>query len=97
MASMEATWGMAGEAAVTPFDLDALYRETAKAREVEYSPNTTTRAGCPIALRGRELTLADGTVVTYERTLLTELAREYLDLVKRYLRAEPDATVRELT
>ncbi len=30
MASMEATWRMAGEAAVvTPFDLDALYREQA--------------------------------------------------------------------
>jgi hypothetical protein len=77
-------------------DLDELYRAVAKAREVEFSPNKTTRAGCPVALRGHELALADGTVVTYERTLLTELSREYLELVKRYLRAEPDATVSAL-
>ncbi len=72
-------------------ELDELYRDTLALRHVTGAPSATTRAGCPLALRGRSVTLGDGTVVTYERTLLAELAREYLDLVQRYLRAEPPA------
>lgn len=73
--------------------LEQLLRETFEIRGTVAPPARSTRAGCPVTLANREVVLADGTTVRHERTMLSELAREYVDLVARFLQAERDGVL----